>query len=295
MSSSIPVVTLSNGVSMPPIQLGTFRTRGTSTVLTSVRSALKAGYRAVDTAAVYRNHQDIALALDSVLPQLDLDRSDVFITSKLDPRDHGQEKCGPAIEKIMTELKVQYLDLFLIHWPGVRSLDVKNSNNRRLRSESWKVLEDFYKRGKLRSIGVSNYTETHMKELIEECDVLPHVQQIELHPHYQQTELVKYCQEMGIHVQAYSSLGQAGEYSPLFQSDVVREIAKQHDKSPAQVLLRWGLQHGYSVLPKSTNPDHIRENIDLDFYLTAEDMDALDGLDSEEEARKYAWDPSCVL
>merc|ERR1712096_240322 len=284
----------SNGVVSPRIQLGTFRIKKAEEVNTAVSSALSAGYRAIDTAEVYRNHCKLATALREALPSLGLTRGDIFITSKLAPKNHGADPCEEAVGKVLKDLETEYLDLFLLHWPGVQKLDVKDPLNRKLRAESWKVLEKNYKDKKFRSIGVSNYTLDHMKELLENCEIVPHVLQIELHPHYQQAELVSFCVSQGIHVQAYSSLGQEGANSPLFKSEVVYLISKSLGRAPAQVLLRWGLQKGFTVMPKSVHPDRIKENIDLDFDIPTEDMDRLDNL-SENVVEKYAWDPSIVL
>lgn len=286
--------TYSNGVESPRIQLGTYKIKKADEVTISVSSALAAGYRAIDTAEVYRNHCKIASALGEVLPSLVLTREDIFITSKLAPKDHGDDKCQDAIDKVLKDLETEYLDLFLLHWPGVQKLDVKDPLNRELRAESWKVLERNYKNNKFRSIGVSNYTLEHMKEMLEHSEVVPHVLQIELHPHYQQRELVSFCVSQGIHVQAYSSLGQEGSKSPLFSSEVVLEVCKSLGRSPAQVLLRWGLQKGFTVMPKSVHPDRIRENIDLDFTIPPESMEMLDNLE-EHVIEKYTWDPSTVL
>merc|ERR1712096_80913 len=172
----------SNGVVSPRIQLGTFRIKKAEDVNTAVSSALSTGYRAIDTAEVYRNHCKLATALKEALPSLGLTREDIFITSKLAPKDHGVDKCDEAVGKVLKDLETDYLDLFLLHWPGVQKLDVEDPLNRKLRAESWKVLEKDYKEKKFRSIGVSNYTLDHMKELLENCEIVPHVLQIELHP-----------------------------------------------------------------------------------------------------------------
>jgi len=285
-------ITLCNGIKMPQIQLGTFRTRGPE-VAVAVSVAIECGYRGIDTAAVYRNHKDIADVLESVLPKFNLSREDVFLTSKLSPRHQGLEQCRTAVRESLSELRTDYLDLFLIHWPGVQKLPVEHPDNRKLRLESWKALEELYTAGVLKSIGVSNFTVDHLEDLINNSNIVPHVNQVELHPHYPQTKLVEYCKQKNIHLQAYSSLGQNGVNSELLLSKQVSQIADKIQKTSAQVLLRWGVQQGYTVLPKSVNPEHIRTNFNLDFCLTEIDMLALNEL-HKSECKKYAWDPAVI-
>ena len=287
-------VRFSNGVVSPQIFLGTYRIKSEAEVETAVSAALSLGYRGLDTASVYRNHNKIATTLAEVLPRLGLSRPDIFITSKLAPLDHGTDKCRAAIEKILRDLNTDYLDLFLIHWPGVQKLDVQDPMNRKLRLESWRVLEECYRRGVLRSIGVSNYTTRHLTELLGHCEVVPHVLQTELHPHYQQRSLVQLCDKNKIHVQAYSSLGQAGPQGPLFSSPVVTEICKSLGKSPAQILLKWGLMNGYTVMPKSVHPERIKENVDLNFTFEEKHLNLLNGLELE-ISEKYTWNPESIL
>ena len=284
----------SNGVVSPQIQFGTFRIKTSEDVQASISEALNTGYRAIDTASVYKNHAKIAKTMRECLPKLGLTRSDIWLTSKLAPKDHGEKRCEEAIRNILRDLDTDYLDLFLIHWPGVQKLEVTDPQNRILRQESWKVLERFYREGKLRTIGVSNYTQGHLEELLDYCEVTPHVLQTELHPHYQQTELVKFCRLHNIHVQAYSSLGQAGSESPLFRSATVVKTSDNLGVTPAQVLLAWGLQNGFTVMPKSVTPHRIRENFRLDFEIPADDMKKLDALEKD-VSEKYAWDPVNVV
>jgi len=286
-------ITMSNGNRMPQIQLGTFRTRGPD-VAVAVTAAIKCGYRGIDTAAVYRNHKDIADTLDIVLPQHSLRRENIFITSKLSPKDQGMEQCKEAVNKALVELRTDYLDLFLIHWPGVQKLPVDHPDNRTMRLESWKAMEEMYTAGLLKSIGVSNFTVEHLEDLIQHSSIVPHVNQVELHPHFPQKHLVEYCTGKNIHLQAYSSLGQNGVNSELLNSKPVSEIAQRIDKTSAQVLLRWGVQQGYTVLPKSTNPEHIESNFNLDFRLSECDMKMLNEL-HRTESKKYAWNPEGVL
>ena len=287
-------VEFSNGVISPQIHFGSYRIKTSEDVTTSVKEALNIGYRAFDTASVYKNHAKIAKTLREYLPELGLTRRDIWITSKLAPKDHGEKRCEEAIRSILRDLDTDFLDLFLIHWPGVQKLEVTDPQNKILRQESWAVLERFYEEGKFRAIGVSNYTRSHLEELLSHCRVAPHVLQTELHPHYQQPELVSFCRLHNIHVQAYSSLGQVGAESPLFRSAAVLRISEALGVSPAQVLLRWGTQSGYTVMPKSVTPARIRENFQLDFDISEDDMKSLDNI-GKDVSEKYAWNPESVL
>lgn len=284
---------LSNGVKIPCIGLGTFRIKGQDNVEAAVTCALNEGYELIDTAAVYRNEAFIASSLEkSSFP-----RDKLFFTSKLAPKDHGAEKARAAFEKTLANLKTDHLDLYLIHWPGVHGLKVDDPKNKTLRQESWAVLESLYNEGRVKAIGVSNYEIGHLSELLEFCKVAPHVNQIEVHPHFQQRPLVEFCRSKAIHVTAYSSLGttvNATEDNALLTDPVVIDISKEKGLSVAQVLLLWALQKGLSVVPKSTNPLHIKENISLyhNHKLDEGDIEALDGL---EKGQKYAWNPSSVL
>ncbi|XP_059084706.1 glyoxal reductase-like isoform X4 [Tigriopus californicus] len=281
------MIRLRNGLSMPSIGLGTYRITKYDQIFTAIQSALESKYKLIDTASVYRNEAHIAKALD----ELNADRKSLFITSKLAPKDHGTEKAKAAVEKSLSELKTDYLDLYLIHWPGIQNCDPKSERNKDLRLETWKVLEQYHNQGILKAIGVSNYEIPHLKELLAECQVLPMVNQIEVHPHFQQRDLVQFCQDHEIHVTAYSSLGRTVEVSPLLTDPTVIDIANECSKSEAQVLLKWALTKGFSVLPKSTNPNHIRDNCLLDFDLSVKDVDRLNEI---EVNTKYAWNPSVV-
>ncbi|XP_050689304.1 glyoxal reductase-like isoform X1 [Eriocheir sinensis] len=285
-------VLLSNGVSMPLVGFGTYKIRGKELIFSLVKTALEAGYRSFDTAAVYRNESELGQALKHYLPEFGLKREDVFITSKLSPSDQGSEKCRQAVKSSLAALQVDYLDLFLIHWPGAQRLKPSDPLNRDLRTQSWATLEELNKGGIVRAIGVSNYTLMHLTQLLEEASVVPHVNQVEYHPHYVQEELKNYCEGQGIHLQAYSSLGTTVQLSPLLQDPTVTSVAKRLALSPAQVLLRWATQQGIGVLPKSTNPEHIRQNIQLDFHLSPEELQALSKLKVNQ---KYAWNPVVVL
>ncbi|KAG0368809.1 hypothetical protein BGZ54_001124 [Gamsiella multidivaricata] len=348
--------TLSNGIRMPYVGLGTYRVRDQATLDTCLLEALRAGYRLIDTAAVYRNEAAIGSSLKRILEQNlvpGLTREDIFLTSKL------------AVQDSLKNLGVDYIDLYLIHWPG------------------WRALEDLYHARKLRAIGVSNYTLAHLSQLVERPHhsrspaqtsslphpgsplptgagthgsrtmVIPHVHQFELHPRLFQRDMVDYCQHHRIQVQAYSSLGEGRlisltpppppemdahynaapmpgaldimpdlirKYFPLpspppppntsadmmdidanpgglqlLQESSDMRQKNEYSKRAAQILLRWGLQHGAVVIPKSTHPDRIRDNIDLfSFEIDADDMNALDAYSTPGERTRYCWDPTDV-
>ncbi|XP_035267051.1 uncharacterized oxidoreductase Mvan_2161 [Anguilla anguilla] len=287
MAEQQPTVLLNTGAQMPLLGLGTFRLRGPEETQRVIDAALAAGYRAFDTAAVYRNEAELGCALRDLLPKHGLSRGDVFITSKLGPRDQGhraREGCARSLE----QLGLEYIDLYLVHWPGTQGLPVGDQQNPRNRAESWAVLEQFHSDKKFRAIGVSNYTPGHLKELLRVCRVPPAVLQVEFHPKLAQGELRALCREAGVCFQAYSSLG-AGA---LLSDPDVLAVAAGCGRTPAQVLLRWAVQQGVPVLPKSSQPERVGENGRVfDFHLSEEDMGRLSALDCGE---KYCWDPSVV-
>lgn len=211
----LPVHTLNNGQQIPGIGLGTFQMRqvaGDDLIYRTIDAAIQCGYRLIDTAAVYRNEADIGHSLKKLLPKYGLSRSDVFITSKLSPRDHGLDSTEKAFMKSLEALDCEYLDLYLIHWPGVQKLKSDDVRNAELRQESWKALENLYSTGLVKSIGVSNYTVDHLEDLLQYATVTPALLQVEFHPRLYQKELLEYCKTKGIQLQAYTSLGQGKVY-----------------------------------------------------------------------------------
>ncbi|XP_064787123.1 glyoxal reductase [Oncorhynchus masou masou] len=286
-SSPTPSVLLNTGARMPLLGLGTYRLCGPDEILQAVDAALSTGYRSFDTASVYRNEADLGRALRLLLPEHGLSRADVFITSKLGPKDQGSRARDGALRSLEL-LDLDYIDLYLIHWPGTQGLGVGDKRNPENRAQSWAVLEELHAQGKLRAIGVSNYTPGHMKELLQGCCVTPAVLQVEFHPRLSQGEMRHLCGEKGICFQAYSSLGTGS----LLQDPLVVQIAQGYGLTTAQVLLRWAVQQGVPVLPKSSHPTRVAENGHVfDFELTAEDMERLGGMDC---GQKYCWDPSQV-
>ncbi|XP_072309718.1 glyoxal reductase [Eucyclogobius newberryi] len=283
-SSCVP---LNTGAQMPLLGLGTYKLVGAESVFQAVDAALAAGYRSFDSAAVYRNEADLGRALKELMPQYGLSREDVFITSKLGPKDQGAGAMGGALRSL-SELDLGWIDLYLIHWPGTQGLDVSDQKNPDNRASSWSVLEELHVQGKLKAIGVSNYTAAHMKELMKTCKVPPALLQVEFHPRLGQSELRALCSEYGVCFQAYSSLGR-GE---LFTDPVVLDVAKACDRTPAQVLLRWAVQQNIGVLPKSCSAERIKSNAAIfDFSLCDQDMAKLTSLDC---GQHLCWDPSAV-
>nr|XP_028565433.1 uncharacterized protein LOC114586308 [Podarcis muralis] len=281
-------VWLNSGAPMPLLGLGTFRLLGEEAVRLSLDAALRNGYRLVDTAAVYGNESDIRHALHELLPHHGLARGDIFLTSKLSPRDQGQEAAEGACLRSLEELGCDYLDLYLIHWPGTQGRPQEDEGNRERRQQSWRALERLYEAGKLRAIGVSNYSVQHLEELLAVCRVPPSVLQVEFHPELAQGELLDFCRSKGIHLQAYSSLG-TGQ---LVGRPEVVKVATRHGRPPAQVLLRWALQQGVSVIPKSATPSRVVENSQLwGWELSPADMEELGALDC---GKRYCWDPTNV-
>lgn len=283
---------LNNGNVFPLIGFGTFRIRGEELIRNVIDVALNAGYRSFDTAAVYLNEEDIGNALIELLPKYNLKREDIYITTKLGPSDQGSTLAKAAARKSLKNLKVSYIDLYLIHWPGVANIGVQNYDNARRRKESWHDLVDLHREGLLKNLGVSNYTVKHLTELLADCKgVKPCVNQVEFHPKHKQTELLEFCKKEGILLQAYNSLGGTGRSDFLLEDEIVKQVAKRNKKKKAQVLLKWALQHGAAIIPKSITPSRIQRNIQLDFTL---DEDSMKLLDSIEEDEKLSWDPQYV-
>ncbi|KPP78187.1 glyoxal reductase-like [Scleropages formosus] len=288
MSEPQPSFLLNTGTRMPLLGLGTFQLRGSKEVHQAVDVALAAGYRAFDTAAVYRNEADLGCALRELLPKHGLTRKDIFLTSKLGPRDQGsaaREGCLRSLE----QLGCEYIDLYLIHWPGTQGLDAGDPRNIENRAQSWAALEELHASGNFRAIGVSNYTTAHLRDLLQMCRVPPAVLQVEFHPKLAQVELRELCRSMDVCFQAYSSLGTG----VLLKEPAVLAVAAECGRTPAQVLLRWAVEQGVPVLPKSSCPERLKENAQIfDFQLSEEDMSRLSALDCGE---KYCWDPSAVV
>jgi 2,5-diketo-D-gluconate reductase A len=254
-TTSVPYVDLNDGNHIPQLGFGVFKVPSEETA-DAVGHALRTGYRLIDTAAAYGNEAGVREALGAA----DLDRGDAFITTKLWNGDHGRDRARRAFEQSLARLGGEYVDLYLIHWPVP-------SQDRYV--ETWETLCALKDEGHLRSIGVSNFQPAHLERIIDVTGVAPAVNQIELHPHLQQSELRRYHSEHGIATEAWAPLGR-GE---LLDEPTIEEIASAHDRTPAQVVLRWHIQLGNVVIPKSVTPSRIEENFQVfDFELSDEEM-----------------------
>ncbi|XP_046846962.1 9,11-endoperoxide prostaglandin H2 reductase-like isoform X2 [Xenia sp. Carnegie-2017] len=261
---------------------------GEDIVFKALDSALKSGYRMFDTASAYKNEEDIGKSLKILLPKYGLKRSDIFITSKLAPYDQGLDTAYSACLRSIENIGYEYLDLYLIHWPGAAQLKREDPVNLTRRKESWKALEKLLREGRVKSIGVSNYTVKHLEEMKTYSTVLPAVNQVEYHPYLNQKTLLKYCKDNNIAMQAYSSLG----IGKLVHDSVFVDIGKKYGKTSAQVLYRWAIEHDVAILPKSTNSSHIEQNMEIfAFTLSPEDMITLDNMDKNTH---FCWNPNEV-
>lgn len=279
---------LNNGLHLPAIGFGTYRI-SEAALKSLLPTVLQQGYRLIDSAPLYRNEAALVAALDS-LPQYGLQRSDIWVATKLPPVAQGKDKCREFALGIIERLGKP--DLLLLHWPGVQGLKPGDPEQAKLRRESWIELESLYKQGKVGAIGVSNYAIKHLQELLTYCSVRPVVNQVEFHPHLVQTDLLRYCKEHQIVLQAYSPLGAAAGVSAMLQEPAVVEIAGRHQKTPAQVVLRWALQLGVAIIPKSSNVQRIEENAHIfDFSLTEDEVTRITSLDQN---KHYCWDPTSI-
>lgn len=265
------VVRLHDGNSMPVLGLGVYQSPPGDPTRAAVESALQIGYRLIDTAALYRNEKDVGEAVRAS----GVDRGEIFLTTKLWNDDQGYESALAAFERSRRALGVESVDLYLIHWPVPGK-----------RLDSWRALQKIQESGGARSIGVSNYAIHHLEELLRESDVVPAVNQVEFSPFLFQSELLKFCQKHGIQLEAYDPLTRGKR----MKDPRIVPIADAHARTPAQVLLRWGLQHSVVEIPKSVRSERIQENAGaFEFSLSEQEMKILDGLD---EGLRVSWNPS---
>lgn len=264
---------LNNGAEIPLLGLGVFKASPGRETRDAVLHALKAGYRHIDTAAMYGNERDVGEAVrESGIP-----REEVFITTKLWNSDHGYDRALRAFRKSLDNLGMDYVDLYLIHWPV---------EDRRV--ETWKALMKLREEKKCRAIGVSNFTIRHLEELLSQTSVVPAINQVEFSPFLYQKELLDYCKQHNIQLEAYSPLTRGRR----LDHKIITSIAQKYDKTAPQVMIRWALQHDIVVIPKSVHREYIEQNADVfNFSLSDEDMVQLDSLN---EDFRVAWDPSSI-
>ena len=255
---------LRNGIQMPYLGLGTYQSDNDQEVVNAIKSAIKIGYRHIDTAAVYKNEEGVGESIR----ESGIDRSELFLVSKVWNDDQGYDETLKAFDESLTRLGVDYLDLYLIHWPVSGKY-----------KETWKALEYLYAQKKIKAIGVSNFLKHHLEDLLKDCEVVPMVNQMEFHPYLVQQELIDYCNVNGIQYESWSPFMQG----KVFELDICDDLAKKYNKSVAQIILRWNLQKGVVAIPKSVHENRIASNADIfDFELSDEDIAFLDGLETGE-------------
>jgi diketogulonate reductase-like aldo/keto reductase len=273
--------TLHNGVEIPCIGLGTWQVPDGDLAYNAVRDALSIGYRHVDTAAVYGNEESVGRAVrDSGIP-----RDQIFVTSKLWNTVRGYNETKEAFEETLRKLGLDYLDLYLIHWPNPAGF---RDRWKEANAETWRAMEDLYKEGRIRAIGISNFLEHHIEALLETAEIIPMVNQIRLCPGDTKADLVAYCRDKGMVIEAYSPFGTG----KAFEVPEFKQTAAKYNKTVAQLLVRWSLQMGFLPLPKSTNAARMKENADVfDFELDEDDVAHLAGMTG---ACGESWDPDTV-
>jgi diketogulonate reductase-like aldo/keto reductase len=269
----VPTVKLNTGDMMPEIGFGTWKISNQNDAKKAVKTAIKVGYKLIDTAKIYGNEEGVGEGIK----EGGVDRDELFVTTKLWNDDQGYESGLKAFDESLKRLGLEYVDLYLIHWPGTDR-----------RAEAWKALQEIQIQGLAKNIGVSNYTVRHLEEVLSSSKVVPAVNQIEFHPfiYEDQKEVLEYCKKNKIVVEAYSPLARARD----MENTTLHAIAVRHGKTIAQVMLRWAIQHGTVPIPKSTNPGRTKENIEVfDFDLAEEEMNTINRLSSN---KRVTWDPT---
>ncbi|APB36872.1 aldo/keto reductase [Heyndrickxia coagulans] len=271
MAQTIPNLKFNNGVEIPQLGLGVFLVKEENELKNAVKAALETGYRHIDTAMIYGNETYVGEAIR----ESGVDRKEIFITSKVWNYDHGYEETKAAFQASLDRLGTDYLDLYLIHWPSPKYI------------ETWKAMEELYHEGKIKAIGVSNFQIHHLEDLLAHSEVVPVINQIETHPEFPQNELHAFLKQHNILHEAWGPLGQGK--NNLLEQPVLVELGKKYGKTPAQIVLRWHVERGIVVIPKSVTPSRIKENSEIfDFSLTPEDMEKIASLNT---GKRYGRNP----
>ena len=280
--AEVPLLTLNNGTQMPQFGIGTFNQGSDEVCYNSVLAALRAGYRHIDTAHAYLDKRGVGRAVKQFCQESGVPRKEIWITSKLWPTEYGEDISLEAIDKMLDRLQLEYIDLLYVHQPAGDYLG------------AWKAMEKAVQMGKVRTLGISDfdYDDHMLDDFVAAVKIKPAVLQIECHPYAQRLDMREKAAKYGIQVESWFPLGGGGKGNhSLFSNPVIKEIAKKHDKSAAQTILRWHIQEGFSVIPGSKNPAHIKENIEIfDFELTDDEMSKIRALNTE--SRYYIPQPS---
>lgn len=258
-----------NGRTMPKIGLGTYRVKDSDECRESVKYAIEQGYRSIDTAMIYGNEETVGQGIKEGLESTGLSREDLFITSKLWLTDFGRQNVEDAYRQSVAKLGLDYLDLYLMHWPGT---------NEAVMIDTWRGMEDLYKQNQVKNIGVSNFTPEHFEALLAQVSIKPVINQVEFHPYLTQNKLRKYLEAQNIIMESWSPLMN----SQILYDEVINEVANEVGKTPAQVVIRWNIQHDVVVIPKSVTPHRIEENLDVwNFELSDNQMERIDQLNQD--------------
>ena len=268
-------VTLPNGVRIPVIGFGTWQSPSGETAYNAVLSALRCGYRHIDTATAYGNEESVGKAIADYLRESGEKRENLFITTKLANPDHGYERARKAIDKSLEALGLDYIDLYLIHWPNPIAF---RSDWKNIDKECWKAMEEAYRAGKIRALGLSNFWPHHIDNILEDAEILPVVDQIKFCPGINQKKVADYARAKNMVLEAYSPMGTGG----MFKNETMIELSAKYGRTIAQLCIRYALQSGYIPLPKSVTPERIEENTHVfDFEIAPEDMAVIESVNPE--------------
>ena len=261
---------LNNDVKIPSIGFGSWQIPDGEIAVNSIKIAINNGYKHIDAASIYDNEKGVGIGIK----ECGIERKELFVTSKLWNSERGYETTLNAFEKSLKDLQLEYLDLYLIHWPAT---SYQFNNWRQINSDTWRAMEKLYTEGKIRAIGVSNFLEHHLEPLMENAKIMPSVNQIEYHPGFMQNDCVKFCTDNNIQVEGWSPLGRG----KVLENEMLKEIALKYNKSVAQLCIRWALQNNVLPLPKSTTPIRIKENFEVfDFEILESDMTLINQMDN---------------